>query len=455
MEAPSDTFTLLLVDDDPQSIDALKRLFRKEAYRLLSAASGPEALALMQHTAADAALIDYQMPGMDGLELLERLVGSHPHMQVVMLTGQGSIETAVAAMKGGAVDFLEKPFQPEALRARIAQLVHIWRLRSENRRLKQREDSSSGFQELIGKAPAMQTVRGMIARAALSDATVLVYGETGTGKELVARAVHYQSPRSTQPFVPVDCGAINENLFESELFGHVKGAFTGAHRSAVGMVRSAHGGTLFLDEIGELPLGTQAKLLRTLQEKAVRPVGSHQSLPVDVRFVGATHRDLGREVQAGRFREDLYYRLNVIPITLPPLRERVDDIPLLADYFTARFNTGFTAPKPIDEEAMACLIAYSWPGNVRELENVLRRALALGQGTSVTRGDLPGSMAGGDHQPTTGRPESPTADSLAAYEQAAIRNALHKSRGNRKAAAHLLGIGEATLYRKLKSYQLR
>ncbi len=454
MEPPSDTFTLLLVDDDPQATDALKRLFRKEVYRLLSAASGPEALALMQHTTADAALIDYQMPGMDGLELLERLVGAYPHMQMVMLTGQGSIETAVAAMKGGAVDFLEKPFQPEALRARIAQLVHIWRLRSENRRLKQRGNSPSGFQALIGNGPAMQTVREMISRAALSDATVLVYGETGTGKELVARAIHYQSARSTQPFVPVDCGAINENLFESELFGHVKGAFTGAHRSAAGLIRSAQGGTLFLDEIGELPLGAQAKLLRTLQEKAVRPVGSHQSIPVDVCFVGATHRDLGREVTAGRFREDLYYRLNVIPITLPPLRERVDDIPLLATHFTAKFNTGFTAPKPIDAEAMTCLVAYAWPGNVRELENVLRRALALGQGASVARGDLPESIVGGDHRPV-GRPDSPTTDSLAAYEQAAIRNALRKSRGNRKAAARLLGIGEATLYRKLKSYQLR
>jgi len=450
----TDTFTLLLVDDDPQAIDALKRLFRKDAYRLLSASSGSEALDLMQHAAADAALIDFQMPGMDGLKLLKRLVGSHPHMQVVMLTGQGSIETAVAAMKSGAVDFLEKPLQPEALRARMAQLVQIWRLRSDNRRLKRREDSPAGRRELIGSAPAMQAVREMIARAAVSDATVLVCGETGTGKELVARAIHYQSPRSTRSFVPVDCGAINENLFESELFGHIKGAFTGAHRSSAGLIRAAHGGTLFLDEIGELTMGAQAKLLRTLQEKAVRPVGSHKAVPADVRFVGATHRDLGREVKSGRFREDLYYRLNVIPITLPPLRERAADIPLLAAHFSVKFNTGFTPPTPIDEDAMTCLAAYDWPGNVRELENALRRALALGQGASISRNDLPEVIAGGDFQPAAAS-GLPVEDSLAAYEQAAIRNALHKSGGNRKAAARLLGIGEATLYRKLKVYRLR
>ena len=454
MGKPADTFTLLLVDDDPQAVAGLKRLFHRDAYRLLAAGSGPEALALLQDAHADAALIDYQMPGMDGLALLRRLLGAYPDMQVVMLTGQGSIETAVAAMKGGAVDFLEKPFQPEALRARMAQLVHIWRLRSENRSLKGREKSLAGFQDLIGEAPAMRAVKQTIARAALSDATVLIYGETGTGKELVARAIHHHSPRSTQPFVPVDCGAISEHLVESELFGHVKGAFTGAHRSVAGMLRAAHGGTLFLDEIGELPLGAQAKLLRTLQEKAVRPVGSHRSVAVDIRVVGATHRDLQQEVQAGRFREDLFYRLNVIPITLPPLRERVDDIPLLAAHFAAKFNTGFTPPKAIDGDALTCLAGYAWPGNVRELENSLRRALALGQAATITREDLPEAITGGGTV-SSPLPEPLPDDSLSAYEQAAIRNALRKSRGNRKAAAGLLGIGEATLYRKLKTYRIR
>ena len=357
-------------------------------------------------------------------------------------------------MKNGAADFLEKPFQSEALRARMGQLVHIWRLRSENRRLKSRADRPPGFHRLIGQAPAMQTVKHTIAQAALSDATTMIYGETGTGKELVARAIHYQSPRSMQPFVPVDCGAISEGLVESELFGHVKGAFTGALRSARGMIRSAQGGTLFLDEIGELPLKTQTKLLRTLQEKAVRPVGSDHTVAVDIRILGATHRDLAAEVQVGRFREDLYYRLNVVPITLPPLRERNEDIPPLAAHFVARFSAGFTPPKPIREDAMACLRAYTWPGNVRELENIIRRALALGQHDTIKPGDLPEAITGNTGS-QVGSHEWPFSDSLAAYEKAAVLNALRKSAGNRKKAANILGVGEATLYRKLKAYQIR
>ena len=449
-----DTFALLLVDDDPRALSALKRLFHKDGYRLVTAASGAEALALTESAPINAALIDYQMPGMDGLELLKRLMQRDPQMQVIMLTGQGNIETAVTAMKDGAADFLEKPFQPEALRARMGQLVQIWRLRSENRRLKNRGDQPAGFHQLIGKAPAMQAVKQTITRAALADATTLIYGETGTGKELVARAIHHHSPRSTQAFVPVDCGAISENLVESELFGHVKGAFTGAHQSAMGLIRSASGGTLFLDEIGELPLSTQAKLLRTLQEKAVRPVGSDRTVAVDIRIVGATHRDLAGEVQSGRFREDLFYRLSVVPIALPPLRARVEDIPLLAAHFAAKFRAGFTSPKPIRDDAMACLMAYPWPGNVRELENVIRRALALGQDETITPADLPETITG------SGRGQalavsSLSDDSLAAYEKIAVQNALRKSGGNRKAAARILGIGEATLYRKLKTYQIQ
>ncbi len=454
MPRESDTFTLLLVDDDPQALAALKRLFRKDGYRILSVESGAAALALTDTVLPDAALIDYQMPGMDGLELLEGLILRDASMQVVMLTGRGKIETAVAAMKKGAADYLEKPYQTEALRARVGQLVQIWRLRSENRHLKSRDVPSAGFHPLIGSAASMQAVKQTIERAALSDATTLIVGETGTGKELVARAIHHHSPRSTRPFVPVDCGALSENLVESELFGHVKGAFTGAHQSARGMIRTAHGGTLFLDEIGELPLSAQAKFLRTLQEKAVRPVGGDRAVAVDIHVLGATHRDLAREVREGRFRQDLFYRLNVVPIILPPLRARIDDIPRLAAHFTAKFSAGFAPPKPVREDALALLTAYAWPGNVRELENVIRRALALGRDSAIVPADLPETITGavGDRPPL---PEPPINDSLAAYEKAAVINALRKSNGNRKTAARILGIGEATLYRKLKAYQLR
>lgn len=452
METLPDAFTLLLVDDDPQVLSALKRLFRKDGYRLLTAVSGSEALLRLNGTSAHAALIDYQMAGMDGLELLDRLRLLDPLLPVIMLTGQGNIQKAVTAMKRGAQDFLEKPIQPQALRARIRQLVQIWRLREENRRLKYSRDDATRAPRLIGETPAMLRVKQTIARAALSDATTLVFGETGTGKECVARAIHHHSPRSTQPFVPVDCGAISETLAESELFGHVKGAFTGAHKAYKGMIRSAHLGTLFLDEIGELTPGVQAKLLRTLQEKAVRPVGGDRAVGVDIRIVAATNRDLAHEVRSGRFREDLYYRLNVVPISLPPLRQRRDDLPLLAAHFAAKFSTGFTPPKPIREDTMACLSAYTWPGNVRELENVFRRALALGHNEAITPVDLPEAVTGnGPDLPIAAL--LPADDSLAAYEKAAIGKALQKSGGNRKVAARILGIGEATLYRKLKSYR--
>jgi transcriptional regulator with PAS, ATPase and Fis domain len=297
----------------------------------------------------------------------------------------------------------------------------------------------------------MRAVKQTIERVALSDATTLVFGETGTGKDCVARTIHHLSPRSTQPFVPVDCGAISQTLAESELFGHVKGAFTGAHQSYRGMIRSAHRGTLFLDEIGELSPSVQAKLLRTIQEKAVRPVGGDRAVLVDIRIVGATNRDLAHDVRSGRFREDLYYRLNVVPISLPPLRQRTEDLPLLAAHFAAKFNTGFRPPKPIREDVMACLMAYPWPGNVRELENVFRRALALGANETIAPEDLPDTITGfrAYRAPSTALP---TDDSLAAFEKVAIGRALRKSGGNRKTAARILGIGEATLYRKLKSY---
>jgi transcriptional regulator with PAS, ATPase and Fis domain len=326
-------------------------------------------------------------------------------------------------------------------------------LTKENLALRQKMESHFRFDRLVGNSTPMLRLKETIAQVGPGDTSVLVQGETGTGKELVAKAIHYHSPRSEQVFVPVDCAAISETVIESELFGHVKGAFTGAHTSSLGLVRSAHKGTLFLDEIAELSPAMQAKLLRTLQEREVRPVGSSRSHAVDVRILAATNRDLTEEVSLGNFREDLFYRLNVVAVSVVPLRDRREDIPLLATYLVKQFATDFSPVKDISKEALICLEHHDWPGNVRELENVLRRAVALGKGKTIIPEDLPSNI----HIPAV--EPSPDAlrvsdDTLAAYETAALKNALQKSGHNRKMAAQILGIGEATLYRKIKKYDI-
>lgn len=446
-------FSLMLVDDEPAILASLKRVFRKAPYHIHTAANGIAALEILQHTPIDAALVDLKMPEMDGMALLKRIETSWPFIQVVILTGFGGVKEAVEAIKHGAVDFLQKPFEAETIDARINHLYHIWRLEKENKRLKEQVRFQFGFDPLIGNSTAILKLKKMITQVAGSDASVLIQGETGTGKELVARALHHHSPRNDKPFIPVDCGGISETVMGSELFGHVKGAFTGAHESTKGLIRSADKGTLFLDEVGELSLAMQVKLLRTIQEKEVRPVGASQNYPVDVRIIAATHRNLEEEVAQRRFRQDLYYRLNVVVLGVPSLNARLEDIPLLARYFIQQFATPVSVVHKISNEALGCMNTYDWPGNVRELENVVRRAVAMGQNESVKVCDLPESIGSGGHlcAPTT---EDVDRDSLAAYELAAIRNALLKCDGHRKKAAQMLGIGEATLYRKLNKYQL-
>ncbi len=317
---------------------------------------------------------------MDGVNLLKAIRRFDPAVRIIILTGHGSVAEAVRAIKLGAVDFLEKPFSAETLRARVAQLHQIWELEEENRRLKAKMDFRFGFEHLVGNSTAVLRLKEMITRVGPTDATILIQGETGTGKELVARAIHFHSPRSENHFVPVDCAAISETVMESELFGHLKGAFTGAHTSTLGLIRSADRGTLFLDEISEISPAVQVKLLRTIQEKEVRPVGSSRSYRVDVRVFAATNRDLLEAVKHGSFREDLFYRLNVLTVNVPPLRDRKEDIPLLVKYFLNRFSTDHSAVRDTSPEALYCLENYDWPGNVRELENVIRRAVALGKG---------------------------------------------------------------------------
>ena len=455
METDPSRFSLLFVDDDPQVLSLLEDVFAKKDYHIRTAQDGQDALTILAETRIDAALVDLRMPGMDGLTLLKEIRTRYPGIMVSILTGYGNVEDAVKAIKSGAVDFLEKPFSPVRLCAFMANLCRIWELNEENKTLRANVESRFGFDPLVGKSTIMLELKEMIAQVGPSRSTILIQGETGTGKELVARAIHAHSPRARNSFVPVDCAAISETVMESELFGHTKGAFTGAHISTLGLIRSAEKGTLFLDEVGELSSSTQAKLLRTIQEKEVRPVGSSQNHPVDIRVLAATNRDLGTEVVRGFFREDLYYRLNVLTIHVPPLRDIKEDISSLATHFLKRFSTSRSPVKEISEESLLCLERYDWPGNIRELENVIRRAIALGKGNRILPEDLPENIY---TPPFLKPPESiglSLESSLASYEIAAIKNALAQSGSNRKKAARILKIGEATLYRKIRKYGIK
>lgn len=449
-------FALLIVDDEPNILSSVRRLFRNAPYDIYAAGDGPAALEILRQTPVDAALVDLKMPQMDGMTLLTEIRSRWPSVRVIILTGFGGVEEAVAAIKSGAVDFLQKPFEDESLQARVGQLHQMWILERENLRLKDQMKFSFGFERLIGNSTAMLNLKRMILQVAHSEASILIQGETGTGKELVAGAIHYHSLRNQGPFVAVDCAGISETVMGSELFGHVKGAFTGAHENTAGLIRSADKGTLFLDEVGELSLSMQVKLLRTIQEKEVRPVGANRTHPVDVRFLAATNRNLEEEVAQGRFRQDLYYRLNVVVMTSPPLRERLEDIPLLIRHFIHQSNNGSGGAPGVSKDALACLMTYDWPGNVRELENVIRRAVAMGGGEQIHLQDLPEAVYTPPVIPIPPQGGSAVVadDSFRAYEYAAIRNALNKCNNNRKKAALLLGIGEATLYRKIKQYHL-
>ncbi len=453
MDDGSERFSFLIIDDEPQMQKLLVSFFSGVDYSLLFASNGPEALSLASKARIDAALVDLVMPKMSGMEVLKEIRIRHPETMVVMMTGQGGIKDAVEAIKLGAVDFLEKPFSPETLLARIGQLHRIWALNRENRQLKERLEQRFDYSALVGGSNGMLKLKEMIVQVAPTENTILIQGETGTGKELVARAIHRHSRRRQGPFVPVDCGAISQTVMESELFGHVKGAFTGAQTSTLGLIRSAAGGTLFLDEIGDLPAPIQAKLLRTLQEREVRPVGASRIHPVDVRILAATHRNLSEEVYQGRFREDLFFRINVLTLHIPPLRDRAGDVELLSKHFLQRFSSTTHPVQEISQGALHALENYAWPGNVRELENAIRRVLALGRSTVVELWDLPEPICPG-RQVNEDRQAGAAGETIEASEISAIRNALDKCGGNRRRAARLLGIGEATLYRKIKKYQV-
>jgi DNA-binding NtrC family response regulator len=437
---------LLIVDDDVELRETLVTRFARQNFAVQSAGSGEEALGLAQRRNFDVAIFDMMMPGMTGLELLEKFKSSHPECEIILLTGQGSIESAVEAMKLGAFDYLQKPFALKDLEAVAAKAFDRRQLRKENTQLKALVERTQPANEMVGSSPAMQEIFRLIGRAGPSDKAILIQGESGTGKELVARALHVHSNRADKPMVIINCAALPETLLESELFGHEKGSFTGAVAAKPGLFEVADGGTLFIDEIGELPGSLQAKLLRVLEDGSLRRIGSLQERRVNVRLLAATNRNLAKEVEANRFREDLYYRINVMSMELPPLRERQGDIPLLVAHF---LRPGWE----IETEAMEALERYHWPGNVRQLINALERAKILCDNGTIRAKDLPREVI---HGSTSTHDDSDvlTTDDLAAIQRSKVVEVLRREAGNKSKAARALGIDRRKLYRLLEKYAI-
>ncbi len=449
MAGESSALTLLVVDDEGAVRDLCTQVARESGLHVRMAGSAELALDILDKFPVDILLTDIKLPGVSGMELLKTVREKYAETAVVLLTQFGTVETAVEAMRVGAVDYITKPFHVEELRSKLERLVRAHELHQENRILREQLRSRPGFGGLVGMASRMQRVYKLIERVSQHNYPVIILGESGTGKELVARSIHFSGPRRQQPFVPVDCSALVPTLIESELFGYAKGAFTGATHSKKGLLEAAEGGTIFFDEIGELPVDLQAKLLRALQEKEVKPVGSTERIALNVRVISATNRDLEAAIHKGHFRQDLYFRLNVVQIKLPALRERKNDIPLLVQSFLEKFGETHPPVRDLSEDAFARLMAYDWPGNVRELENAVERAVALGSGTIVRSGDLPSNLQSSSSDRLPGADEMLP---LAELERRAIFRALRETGGDKIAAARLLGIGKTTLYRKLKEY---
>ncbi len=437
---------VLVVDDEPLLLRALRRTLEAQGHRVISAGSAEEAFPLLLEPELDVAVVDLRLGARSGLDVLAHARRTMPELPVIVVSGHGSIALAVRAMRLGAFDFLSKPAD---LHERLVEVVADAVARSRLGRVARGVESPRAIAAgpaLVGASPAFQGLVRTVEGLRASESSVLLRGESGTGKEIVARALHAASPRATGPFVPVDCGALPPSLIESELFGHERGAFTGA-LGAPGLFRRAHGGTLFLDEVGEIPLVMQARLLRALQEREVRPVGAAGTVAVDIRVISATHRDLEAMVATGQFRADLYYRLHVVRIDLPPLRERREDLPLLVRHFLAKHRRPGSPVEGVEPEALDRLLRHDWPGNVRELENAIESALALARGPRLRAADL--RIARDAAQATSPRPSTAIALSLAAYERCAIERALDETGGDATRAARLLGLGRSTLYRKL------
>jgi DNA-binding NtrC family response regulator len=442
---------VLVIDDEPLMLQSLQRILHRAGHTTALADSAETAEPMLAEPRLDVVLLDLQLGPTSGLQLLEQIKSARPEIEVIVMTGHGSIASAVGCIQRGAFDYLEKPFDDvHRIHTTVSKALERHALVRRNQELEDELQGRASMPELVGSSAAMRALERTVHSLRHNESHVLLHGESGTGKELVARAIHTSSPRSSGEFVPVDCGALPETIIESELFGHEKGAFTGAVGSS-GLFRVANEGTLFLDEIGEIPPSVQAKLLRSLQQKEVRPLGAASAIPVDIRVISATHRDLAGMVDAGGFRADLFYRLNVVRIEVPPLRDRREDIPLLAHHFLRKYGGEASRVEGIDEAAIQRLVDTEWPGNVRELENTIEASMALARGPRLRAEDLVKRPLG---RAASASPPAALPITLDAYERCAIERALADRDGDASAAAHLLGIGRSTFYRKLAKHGL-
>jgi DNA-binding NtrC family response regulator len=460
----SSPFHILVVDDNDTMREGIADVLTREGFQVAVASNAVRALELFSQQRFDCVISDYKMKPVDGLTLLRQIKEKSPDVDVILITAFGTVDVAVEVMKAGASDFVTKPFAPDELTVRVKKIIelseqrrNLQKTRDENVYLRSEIQSSYNFGEVIGQSPEMKDVMALVQKSAGSSTTVLIYGESGTGKELVARAIHYQSARRDRPFIKVNCAALTETLLESELFGHEKGAFTGAVKLRKGRFELADTGTLFLDEIGEISPSIQVKLLRVLQEQEFERVGGEMTLSVDTRVIAATNKDLKDLIEKGRFREDLYYRLHVIPITIPPLRERKEDIPLLLNFFVKKFETELGRRElTVSEDALNVLMGYDWPGNVRELENVVERAVVLAGSAELTADDFAGLRAKSSALPVSFADIEAMGltEALEQFERVMIERALSKSNGGRADAAKLLGLKTSAFYYKLEKYGL-
>ncbi len=444
-------FKILFVDDELGILDIVEEYLTRKGYFVDVAGSGYDALERMRESDYDIVFTDMNMPGMDGLGLLAAVKEMRPETEVIIVTGFGTIESAIEALKLGSYDYVQKPIKMERLEILINRIIEKKVLQRENSLIRKRLKERFRYDDLVGVSPKMQKIYDVLDRISVDSPTVLIQGESGTGKEVVARVIHQNSSAKDKPFIPVNCGAMVEGLLESELFGHVRGAFTGAIKDKIGLFKAAEGGSIFLDEIAELSPNLQVKLLRVLQERRIRPVGDTTESDVDVRVITATNRNLEEAMKTGEMRKDLYYRLNVVSIKMPPLRERKEDVPLFINYFLNRFNeTNKRKVQAVSPEAMNAMLNYHWPGNVRQLENAIERAFVLGLGETLEVSDLPPEVREFSEMSTGSR----SSFSLKENEIVLIREALKKTSGKKAEAADLLGINVTTLYRKMKRYMI-